>query len=115
MAIRERIHILNLMDIMFLTSFLLSLCALTLTHYLLANGCVEVGLITGACYLSMGLCWIFALQWALLGFIYYLLRGGKLIRSTGDAIAASIFPFFIFFFTFVDLWNDLLIYFWMNL
>jgi len=95
------------LDMLFALAFSCSFGSLTLTHYLLAKGFVEIGLLAGRFYMFIS--WLFAAQWACLFAIYLVLRSGRLVRSDADATATMLFPILIFFFCFVDFWNDMLV------
>ncbi|MDF2954547.1 hypothetical protein [Candidatus Alkanophaga liquidiphilum] len=95
------------LDVLFALAFSCSFGALTLTHYLLANGFVEMGLLAGRFYMFIS--WLFAAQWACLFAIYLVLRSGRFVRSDADAAITTLFPILLFFFCFVDFWNDVLV------
>ena len=99
------------LDIIFIAAFLFSLAALSMTHYALAHGAIEIAPITSIAiyHYALGMNWIFAAQWTFFTFIYYLFRGGKLLKTKGDTVLATVYPFMLLNFCFIDMWNDVLI------
>ena len=99
------------LDLIFTTSFIFSLAALSMTHYALAHGAVEIAPVTKiAVYnIALGINWVFAGTWTLLSFVYYIFRGGALIKSKGDRYLTTLYPFVLLNFSFIDMWNDILI------
>lgn len=101
-----------LFDILFFLSFIFGLITLILTQHMLANGGLEIAPVTSLAIYQYELAveWVFAIKWAFFFFIYYLFRCGNIIKTKHDAIAGSLFFFMMFFFCFVNMWNDILIF-----
>lgn len=107
----QKMHVI-MFDILILFAFIFSLTALILTQYMLANGGQEIAPVTRAViyHYEVGVEWVFAAKWAFFFFIYCSFRSGKIIKTKSDAAAGLLFSFMIFFFGFVDMWNDILIF-----